>query len=141
MAIQSDLRFVHLTICNKLFATNRHDINSALLPPFIIVFRLHTSVLPHLKIPRLKAMVRLLSSISKEQPLHTPGSPYPGEPYHVYDNGTIKELTDAQLFALTLNERCFRFGRGAFFWYPEYVHNVTMLFYSVTLLKKDRTKQ
>ena len=76
-------------------------------------------------------MVRLLSSIPKEERLHSPGTPYPGEPYHVTINGTLRELTDVQLLAMTLNEGCCQQGKGFFFWYPEQTHHVMILFYNI----------
>ena len=81
-------------------------------------------------------MVKLLSSIKPKQRLHTPGEPYPGEPYLILDNDILKELTDAQLLALTLNECCVDRGRGIFMWFPECMHNVTMLFYNISFGQK-----
>ena len=81
-------------------------------------------------------MAQLLSSIKSEQRLNAPGGPFPWERYQLFVNDTLKELTDAQLFALILNESCVHRGRGFFVWFPKQMHNVTMLFYTFSFRQK-----
>ena len=89
-------------------------------------------------------MARWLIDISKKERLYTPGKPgkpFLGPIYYFVNHGDLKELTEAQRLALVLNESCVQQGKGMFCWYPEYMHNVMILFYNIELLIKHRTNQ
>ena len=89
----------------------------------------------------MKVTLRPLSSISKEERLHTPGDPSLSQSYHIIHNGALIKLTDAQVLALILNESCVEQGKGFFYWFPENLHNVMLLFCNIELPKKDHTKR
>ena len=89
----------------------------------------------------MKVTLRPLSSISKEERLHTPGSSSLSQSYHIIHNAALTNLTDAQLLALILNESCVEQGKGFFCWFPEYMDNVMILFCNIELPKKDRIKR
>ena len=80
-------------------------------------------------------MVQLLSDLGTFDLFHLPGMPDLRQGVHVETNGIIKELTAAQLLALTMNEICALQGKGLCLWFPD-TDNVIILFYSNKLSRK-----
>ena len=79
---------------------------------------------------------QLLINVSKDERFHAPGTLDLNQNVFL---DSITPLTDAQLFAMTLNEICVLRGKGQFFWIQEYETRVSTLFHGNTLPSKCRT--